>query len=52
MLSGLYTWVLIATGADISKVALKERGIDKMLEDAREDHKESDALHMRRQCKL
>jgi len=31
--------------------ALKERGIDKMLEEAREDHKESDQLHMRRKCK-
>ncbi|TVY30854.1 Mitochondrial distribution and morphology protein [Lachnellula hyalina] len=28
--------------------ALKERGIDKMLEDAREDHKENDAANMRR----
>ncbi|KAF4629015.1 hypothetical protein G7Y89_g9138 [Cudoniella acicularis] len=28
--------------------ALKERGIDKMLEEAREDHKENDALNMRR----
>lgn len=28
--------------------ALKERGIDKMLEEAREDHKESDQLYMRR----
>ncbi|CAG8954353.1 hypothetical protein HYFRA_00005977 [Hymenoscyphus fraxineus] len=31
--------------------ALKERGIDKMLEEAREDHKESDAVNMRRKCK-
>ncbi|TVY15083.1 Mitochondrial distribution and morphology protein 35 [Lachnellula arida] len=30
--------------------ALKERGIDKMLEDAREDHKENDAANMRRGC--
>lgn len=30
--------------------ALKERGIDKMLEEARDDHKESDAIHMRRKC--
>ncbi|KAH8595179.1 mitochondrial distribution/morphology family 35/apoptosis [Bisporella sp. PMI_857] len=26
---------------------LKERGIDKMLEEAREDHKDSDSLNMR-----
>ncbi|PQE14408.1 Mitochondrial distribution and morphology 35 protein [Rutstroemia sp. NJR-2017a BBW] len=32
--------------------ALKERGIDKMLEEAREDHKENDAANMRRSCKL
>ncbi|TVY60876.1 Mitochondrial distribution and morphology protein, partial [Lachnellula suecica] len=31
--------------------ALKERGIDKMLEEAREDHKENDAANMRRKCK-
>jgi hypothetical protein len=31
---------------------LKERGIDKMLEEAREDHKESDAIHMRRNCEF
>lgn len=30
--------------------ALKERGIDKMLEEAREDHKENDAAHLRRKC--
>ncbi|KAI1370806.1 putative mitochondrial distribution and morphology protein [Hypoxylon crocopeplum] len=30
------------------KVALKERGIDKLLDEAREDTKESDALHMKR----
>ncbi|KAI9731441.1 MAG: Mitochondrial distribution and morphology protein 35 [Claussenomyces sp. TS43310] len=29
-------------------VALKERGIDKMLEEAREDHKENDATNLRR----
>ncbi|KAL3426253.1 hypothetical protein PVAG01_03044 [Phlyctema vagabunda] len=31
--------------------ALKERGIDKMLEEAREDHKENDAINMRRKCR-
>jgi TRIAP1/MDM35 family protein len=30
--------------------ALKERGIDKMLEEARADHKDSDEVHMRRKC--
>ncbi|KAF7857870.1 uncharacterized protein EAF02_011237 [Botrytis sinoallii] len=30
--------------------ALKERGIDKMLEEAREDHKEHDAVNLRRPC--
>ncbi|KAI2607854.1 hypothetical protein GGR54DRAFT_403849 [Hypoxylon sp. NC1633] len=30
------------------QVALKERGIDKLLEEAREDSKESDALHMKK----
>ncbi|KUJ10678.1 uncharacterized protein LY89DRAFT_626182 [Mollisia scopiformis] len=28
--------------------ALKEKGIDKMLEEAREDHKENDAANLRR----
>ncbi|KAI0886988.1 putative mitochondrial distribution and morphology protein [Rostrohypoxylon terebratum] len=30
------------------QVALKERGIDKLLDEARKDTKESDALHMKR----
>ncbi|KAG0647166.1 distribution and morphology 35 [Hyphodiscus hymeniophilus] len=38
--------------SDDPKGALKERGIDKMLEEAREDHKDSDAVHMRRTCKF
>jgi hypothetical protein len=29
---------------------LKERGIDKMLEEAREDHKENDAENMQQKC--
>ncbi|ROV95558.1 hypothetical protein VSDG_05364 [Cytospora chrysosperma] len=29
-------------------VALKERGIDKLLEEAREDNKENDIIHMKR----
>ena len=30
------------------KIALEERGIDKLLAEAREDNKESDAIHMKR----
>ncbi|KAI0023418.1 mitochondrial distribution/morphology family 35/apoptosis [Xylariomycetidae sp. FL0641] len=30
------------------KGALKERGIDKLLDEAREDNKENDAIHMKR----
>lgn len=33
---------------DVIQTALKERGIDKMVEEAREDHKENDALHLTR----
>ena len=33
------------------KVALKQRGIDKLLEDAREDNKENDATYLGRKCK-
>jgi hypothetical protein len=40
----------IRASSDITQGALKERGIDKMLEEARDDHKESDAIHMRRRC--
>lgn len=29
-------------------VALKQRGIDKLLEEAREDNKENDAIHLAR----
>lgn len=31
-------------------MALKSRGIDKMLEEAREDGKEDDAVNMKRSC--
>lgn len=34
----------------VRQVALQDRGIDKMLEEAREDHRENDAVHMRRKC--
>ncbi|KAK6582655.1 hypothetical protein PZA11_005063 [Diplocarpon coronariae] len=30
--------------------ALKERGIDKMLDEARENHKENDAVLLQRRC--
>ena len=30
--------------------ALKERGIDSMLEDARNDNKDTDTEHLRRKC--
>lgn len=36
---------------DLQK-ALKERGIDTMLEDARESNRENDAEHMKRRCRL
>jgi len=36
--------------ADTLQVALKERGIDKLLEEAREDAKETDQIHMRPRC--
>ncbi|KAI7921551.1 hypothetical protein M0657_004307 [Pyricularia oryzae] len=32
-------------------VALKKKGIDKLLDEAREDNKENDATHMGRRCK-
>lgn len=37
-----------ATEADNTQVALKQRGIDKLLEEAREDNKENDAIHLSR----
>ncbi len=36
--------------AECGQSALKERGIDKMLEEAREDHRENDAANLRRKC--
>lgn len=38
----------IGSYTDTQQVALKERGIDKLLEEAREDNKENDAIHMKR----
>jgi hypothetical protein len=40
----------IRTLIDWNQTALKERGIDQMLSEARADHKESDEVHMRRKC--
>lgn len=34
-----------------TQVALKKKGIDKLLDEAREDNKENDATHMGRRCK-
>ena len=34
--------------SDEKQVALKSKGIDKLVEEAREDNRESDATHMRR----
>lgn len=38
----------IYKGANERQVALKQRGIDKLLEEAREDNKENDAIHLGR----
>lgn len=34
-----------------NQVALKERGIDKLVDEARQDQKENDAIQMGRRCK-
>lgn len=36
--------------ADVLQKALKERNIDSMLEDARNDNKDTDAEHLKRKC--
>jgi hypothetical protein len=33
------------------EVALKQRGIDKLLDEAREDNKENDAVYLGRKCR-
>lgn len=38
------------TDGGISQVALKDRGIDKLVEEAREDNKDNDALYLGRKC--
>ncbi len=37
-------------GADFLQKALRERNIDSMLEDARNDNKDTDAEHLKRKC--
>lgn len=34
------------------QVALQERGIDKLVEEARDDNKDNDALYLGRKCRL
>ncbi len=36
--------------ADFLQKALRERNIDSMLEDARNDNKDTDAEHLKRKC--
>ena len=38
--------------ADLRQKALKERNIDSMLEDAKNDNKDTDAEHLQRRCDL
>ena len=38
--------------ADLRQKALKERNIDSMLEDAKNDNKDTDAEHLQRRCEL
>ena len=40
----------LGSRTDVFQKALKERNIDSMLEDARNDNKETDAEHLRRKC--
>lgn len=37
--------------ANTSQIALNQRGIDKLLEEAREDNKENDLTHLNRKCR-
>ena len=39
---------VICFAKEASQVALKQKGIDKLVEEAREDHKENDSIHMGR----
>lgn len=49
----LATWsVLINPQTEHSQKALKERGIDTMLEDARNDNKDTDTEYLKRKCEL
>lgn len=40
----------MAKRANVLQKALKERNIDSMLEDARNDNKDTDAEHLQRRC--
>ena len=40
----------MAKKADLRQKALKERNIDSMLEDAKNDNKDTDAEHLQRRC--
>lgn len=40
----------MAQRANVLQKALKERNIDSMLEDARNDNKDTDAEHLQRRC--
>ena len=42
----------MAKNADHGQKALKERNIDSMLEDAKNDNKDTDAEHLQRRCEF
>ena len=42
----------LGSRADVLQKALKERNIDSMLGDARNDNKDTDAEHLRRKCEF
>lgn len=54
MLGGLFSLYCshVAGVAHTKQGALKSRGIDKLLEEAKEDNKENDDTYMGRKCKL
>lgn len=47
-------FLAIQLGARLTRkqVAIRERGIDKLVDEAREDQKENDAIHMNRKCEF
>ncbi len=48
LLNGKPLRVLTIPMSNAKQNVLKARGIDKMLEEARDDHKENDGVHMRK----